>query len=135
MNKGQFMELVYTEDELRNINNGLPSEYYDGRDPSIKVDTFCHVMNFNKPNEVFGRLENMFEVADQRGIEVPLPITPEEMSVICNIQGFNEVIEHRPTPLWALRHLTLDQLRAEQERLIPLYNEALKYKDNGEVHS
>ena len=123
MTKGDFMRLVYTEDELRNIDPSLPAEIYNQKG----FNSWCHVMNYNEPTP-FGKLDNMFEVADQRNIEVPFPVGTEEMTVICNIQAMNEIIEHRPTPLWFLRDKTLEQLREEQERLIPLYNKAIAWR-------
>jgi hypothetical protein len=56
-------------------------------------------------------------------------VTPEQMNVIVNIQMMKNKID--PAYDWTkhykrLHKLSVDELRAEQERLIPLYNEAVK---------
>lgn len=62
------MKLVYTEQELRSIDSAIPIAYWDGKDPSIQVDTAIHVMNYND-NGPFGELENMEVIAEQRNIK------------------------------------------------------------------
>ena len=52
-------------------------------------------------------------------------MTPEKMTVICNIQAMNQNIHGAPTPFEELEHKTLEWLRAEQNSLIPMYNESL----------
>lgn len=69
MNKGQIMKAVYTEDELRNIDAGLPKPYWDGIEPNLQVDTYWHVMNYNKPYTL-GKLENMKLIAKERNIKL-----------------------------------------------------------------
>lgn len=69
MNKGQLMKLVYTEKELRNIDAGLPKEYWDGKNKDIQVDTYFHVMNYNH-NRPFGKLEDMREIAKERSVDI-----------------------------------------------------------------
>lgn len=64
MNKGQFMRLVYSEEELSRIDPAIPI------DLAKAFDTFSHVMNYNEKT-VFGDLEDMYAVALQRGIELP----------------------------------------------------------------
>lgn len=66
MTKGQLMKLVYTKDELRNIDSGVPREIY--MQPGF--NSWCHVMNYNEPNRM-GKLENMEEIAKERGIKLP----------------------------------------------------------------
>lgn len=61
--KGDLMKAVYTEDELQNIDSAIPIHLWDDH------PTFNHVMNYNEPHRQ-GRLENMFEVADKRGIRL-----------------------------------------------------------------
>ena len=68
-NKGELMKAVYTAEELRNIDSALPICYWDGKNPAIQVDTAIHVMNYND-NRVFGKLENMEEIAVERKIKV-----------------------------------------------------------------
>jgi len=53
-------------------------------------------------------------------------MTSEKMTVICNIQTMNKYIHGTPTPFEELEHKTLEELRDEEERLIPLYNKSLK---------
>lgn len=57
------MKAVYTAEELKNIDSAIPIELWD------EHPTFNHVMNYNEPNRM-GKLENMFEVADQRNIKL-----------------------------------------------------------------
>jgi hypothetical protein len=52
MNKGDLMKLVYTKEELRNIDSDIPRDMWD------QVDTSTHVMNYNK-NKLGGNLESM----------------------------------------------------------------------------
>lgn len=70
MTKGEMMKKVYTEEELQKIDTGIPLEL------SLGIDTAIHVMNFN--NSIFGKLENMEEVAKKRNIPlgyiVPLAV-------------------------------------------------------------
>jgi hypothetical protein len=69
MNKGQMMKAVYTAKELRNIDSAIPMAYWDGKNPDIQVDSAIHVMNYNEPTP-YGKLENMEEVAKERGIDL-----------------------------------------------------------------
>lgn len=62
--KGQFMRLVYSEEELQRIDPAIPQEFHQA------FDTFSHVMNYNEKT-VFGDLEDMYVVALQRGITLP----------------------------------------------------------------
>lgn len=61
--KGDLMKAVYTEEELAKIDPAIPMEYWEDH------PTFNHVMNYND-NTTFGTLEDMFKVADQRGIKL-----------------------------------------------------------------
>jgi hypothetical protein len=67
--KGDLMKAVYTEEELRHIDSALPIAYWDGKDPTIQVDTASHVVNYNPPNS-WGVLENMHLIAKARGIKI-----------------------------------------------------------------
>ena len=64
VSKKDLMELVYTESELTKIDSAIPIGLWDEH-PPIK-----HCMNYNE-NRIFGNCENIFEVAEKRGIEVP----------------------------------------------------------------
>jgi hypothetical protein len=64
VSKGDLMKLVYNKEELRSIDSAIPTNMWDEY-PPIK-----HVMNYNE-NRIFGKIENLFEVAEARGIEVP----------------------------------------------------------------
>ena len=68
MNKGQLMKLVYSEEELRNIDAGLPIEYWKG--PNKLDNTYWYVMNYNEPNRM-GKLEDMRVIAKERNIVIP----------------------------------------------------------------
>lgn len=63
MTKGELMKAVYTEEERRNIDTAIPQELWAG------IDTWSHVMNYN--DSVFGKLENMLEIAIERNIVIP----------------------------------------------------------------
>lgn len=66
-----MMKLVYSEEELRNIDSAIPIEFWNGADPDIQVDPAIYVMNYNGENKsVFGCLENMEEIAKQRNIKL-----------------------------------------------------------------
>lgn len=60
--KGDLMKLVYTEQELRNIDAAIPMELWQ------EVDTATHVMNYNDKG-AFGELEDMEVIAEQRNIK------------------------------------------------------------------
>ena len=62
--KKQFMEIVYSKEELRRIDSAIPQEFWGA------FDTFSHVMNYNEKT-VFGDLEDMYAVALHRKIELP----------------------------------------------------------------
>ena len=55
MSKGEIMQLVYSKEELRNIDSAIPLSTWKSHDSSI------HVMNYNENR--LGSLENLFEVA------------------------------------------------------------------------
>ena len=62
MTKGQLMELVYTKEELANIDTATPLSTWKDHEP------FNHVMNYNNSN--FGVLENIYDIAEQRKIKL-----------------------------------------------------------------
>ena len=52
-------------------------------------------------------------------------MTPEKMTVITNIQMMQDAINGKPE--WErLQYLSLQELRDEQDKLIPKYNDAVK---------
>ena len=63
ISKGDLMKLIYTEEELKNIDPATPIETWD-ECPSIH-----HVMNYNS-RILMGKLENLFDVAEERGINL-----------------------------------------------------------------
>jgi len=63
MTKGQIMKLVYTTEELRNIDSAIPMGCWD------KIDTSVHVMNYNPPFSM-GKLENIITEACSRGVNL-----------------------------------------------------------------
>jgi hypothetical protein len=69
MNKGELMNLVYSEKELKNIDAGIPKEYWDGKNKEIQVETYFHVMNYNEPSTL-GLLEDMRLIAKSRNIDL-----------------------------------------------------------------
>jgi hypothetical protein len=69
MNKGQLMKRLYDEEELQNIDPGLPQQIID----ELRVkneDTYYYVMNYNYPNTIFGKLNDMRKVARKRKIKI-----------------------------------------------------------------
>jgi len=64
MIKGMLMKLVYTSEELRNIDTGLPISLWKKVD-----DTYYYVMNYNDRG-VGGNLEDMREIAKERNIVI-----------------------------------------------------------------
>ena len=64
VSKGDLMKLIYTEEELRRIDSAIPIEMWETHPP------IRHCMNYND-NTIFGKCENIFDVAEERGIEVP----------------------------------------------------------------
>ncbi len=64
VSKGDLMKLVYTKEELRRIDSAIPIGMWETH-PPIK-----HCMNYND-GSVFGTCENIFEIAEKRGIKVP----------------------------------------------------------------
>ena len=63
LSKGDLMKLIYSEKELKAIDSAIPMNVWETHMP------VCHVMNYNG-NGVFGKLENLFDVAKERGIDV-----------------------------------------------------------------
>ncbi len=61
--KGDLMAAIYSKEELRNIDSAIPMNVWETHKPLL------HVMNYNE-NRVFGNLENLLEIAEQRGIDV-----------------------------------------------------------------
>ena len=64
VSKGDLMTIIYSEKELRNIDSAIPIQLWEEYPP------IRHVMNYNE-STIFGNCENLFEIATQRGIEVP----------------------------------------------------------------
>jgi hypothetical protein len=62
-NKRNFMERVYSAKELRSIDSATPLSLWDEYNP------LYHVMNYNDAS-AFGRLENLFDIAKGKGIDV-----------------------------------------------------------------
>ena len=63
ISKGDLMKLIYTEEELKNIDPATPMETWKEHPP------INHIMNYN--NRVLnGKLENLFDVAEERGIDL-----------------------------------------------------------------
>ena len=62
--KGELMGMVYTHDELMNIDNALPQSFIEDN----SVDDFWFVMNYN--NSIFGVIEDIRVVAKQRNINI-----------------------------------------------------------------
>lgn len=67
--KGDWMENIYTKEELQNIDAALP----EGAVP--KEDHFLTVMSYN--GSILGRLENMLEIAHKHGVMVAVML-PED---------------------------------------------------------
>jgi len=61
--KGELMRLLYTEEELRNIDAAIPMDLWQ------TCNTRQCVMNFND-NGAFGKLEDMFDIAEEREMDV-----------------------------------------------------------------
>ena len=83
MNKGEIMKLVYSAKELKNIDTAIPMEYCIGLD---KIDSRIHCMNYNGDHGAFGKLENILEIAKERGVQI------EELSKIQTLaraEGYN----------------------------------------------
>ena len=64
MNKGIVMKLVYTQEELQNIDSATPMSCWNEFPP---ID---HVMNYNE-ERIFGKIENLIDVARARKVELP----------------------------------------------------------------
>jgi hypothetical protein len=62
MTKGELMKLIYTQAELVNIDTATPMHTWKDHDPAD------HVMNYN--NSTLGTLENLYEIAAQRKINL-----------------------------------------------------------------
>ena len=60
--KRELMELVYSQEELSSIDGAVPIDTWKDHDP------FYHVMNYNDAS-VFGKLENLEEIAKKRNIK------------------------------------------------------------------
>ena len=70
MTKGELMQKLYSEEELKHIDSAIPKEYWDGVNKEIQVDnTYYFVMNYNG-NGPFGRLDDMREIAKERKIDI-----------------------------------------------------------------
>ena len=65
MTKGELMKLIYTREELVNIDSATPLDTWKDHKPSD------HVMNYNNLRP-FGALENLYEIAAQRKIKLTL---------------------------------------------------------------
>ena len=63
MNKGQLMQLIYTGEELKNIDASLPINILSELD-----NIYYFVMNYN--DSVFGKLEDMRVISNQRDINI-----------------------------------------------------------------
>tara|TARA_Y100000310_G_scaffold333826_1_gene412186 strand:- start:429 stop:650 length:222 start_codon:yes stop_codon:yes gene_type:complete len=61
MTKIQVLKLIYSKDEIKNIDCSLPLECYN-------KDHFFHVMNFNK--NVFGLLQDIRNIAKNKNIKL-----------------------------------------------------------------
>ena len=59
MNKGELMKVLYSKEELRHIDAGIPKECWKGR------NTYYFVMNYNDSG-AFGKLEDMRDIAKER---------------------------------------------------------------------
>ena len=73
-NKGDLMKLIFTKKELRNIDSAIPVEIY--LTMAKTQDSTFLVMNYNE-NHVFGKLENLLQVAYDRNITVAVPLPDE----------------------------------------------------------
>jgi hypothetical protein len=62
-NKGDLMKLVYSKEELNKIDSAIPMSCWEVNSP------LYHVMNYNRMS-AFGEIENMFDIAKIRGIDV-----------------------------------------------------------------
>lgn len=71
MNKGEMMRKVYSERELRSIDSAIPQQLWR------EINTVIHVMNYNNNN--MGSLENMEEIALERGIDINEPLSKIEL--------------------------------------------------------
>ena len=70
-NKGDLMRLVFTKEELRNVDSAIPIECWKD------VDTTITVMDYNDRNECnrcFGKLTNLLELAYAKGIDISTPL-------------------------------------------------------------
>lgn len=63
MTKGDLMKMVYTEQELKNVDSAIPMHLWEG------IDTAIHVMDYNN-NGAFGELVNLKELAVKRNIKI-----------------------------------------------------------------
>ena len=77
MTKGDLMKLVYSKEELRQIDTAIPMEYWS------TLNTYYHVMNYNIQN---GKLEDMRIVAEKRFIiineKVPLCVIDVSVTAV-----------------------------------------------------
>ena len=64
LSKGDLMRLIYSKEELTAIDSAIPMQVWETHMP------VCHVMNYNGNNRIYGELQNLFEVAKERGIDV-----------------------------------------------------------------
>ena len=66
MTKIQVLKLIYSKDEIKNIDCSLPLTTYLNRIPIH--DHFFHVMNFNK--NIFGALQDIRSIAKNKNIKL-----------------------------------------------------------------
>lgn len=63
--KGELMKIIYTPDELKNIDPAIPIEIQK----ESNILSYWLVMNYNQ-DKTFGRLENMKDIAKERNINL-----------------------------------------------------------------
>lgn len=80
MNKGDLMKLVFTEDELRNVDSAIPMNLWN------KVNSSIHVMDYNQ-SSAFGTLVNLYKKAMQKNI-IGIDYSDEYTSCISSNEYF-----------------------------------------------
>ena len=85
MTKGDLMKLVYSTEELRQIDSALPMEYWS------TLNTYYYVMNYNSGN---GVLEDMREIGKDQ-------LIPIDLVKLCVIdQSVNAVFYYNTDKHW-----------------------------------
>jgi len=77
LNKGQRMRILFTEDEIRNVDTAIPCELYKTH------DTFYYCNDYNKA-KAFGVLTNLVDLFKERILKKYENILQKNSVGICN---------------------------------------------------